>query len=57
MLNDVDEITHILDNIMEEQPLLQRAEKVAEKRYRSRKTYFQPKLCHTIKVIKENTLI
>lgn len=57
MLNDVDEITHILDNIMEEQPLLQRAEKVAEKRYRSRKKYFQPKLCHTIKVIKENTLI
>ena len=57
MLNDVDEITHILDNIMEEQPLLQRAEKVVEKRYRSRKKYFQPKLCHTIKVIKENTLI
>ena len=57
MLNDVDEITHILDNIMEEQPLLQRAEKVAEKRYWSRKKYFQPKLCHTIKVIKENTLI
>lgn len=57
MLNDVDEITHILDHIMEEQPLLQRAEKVAEKRYRSRKKYFQPKLCHTIKVIKENTLI
>lgn len=57
MLNDVDEITHISDNIMEEQPLLQRAEKVAEKRYRSRKKYFQAKLCHTIKVIKENTLI
>lgn len=57
MLNDVDEITHISDNIMEEQPLLQRAEKVAEKRYRSRKKYFQPKLCHSIKVIKENTLI
>lgn len=57
MLNDVDEITHISDNIMEEQPLLQRAEKYAEKRYRSRKKYFQPKLCHTIKVIKENTLI
>ena len=57
MLNDVDEITHVSVNIMEEQSLFQRAEKVAEKRYRSRKKYFQPKLCHTIKVIKENTLI
>ena len=35
ILNDVDEITLISNNIMEKQPLLQRAEKVAHKRSRN----------------------
>lgn len=45
VLNDVDEITLISNNIMEKQPLLQRAEKVAHKRSRNRKKKdFQSKL-------------